>query len=41
MVHLDLARIMHLIIAATLGLTPWHLHNTEGGCYSLISILLL
>lgn len=41
MVHLDLARIMHLIIAATLGLTPRHLHNTEGGCYSLISILLL
>lgn len=41
MVHLDLVRIMHLIIVATPGLTPQHLHNTEGGCYSLISILLL
>lgn len=40
-VHLDSVRIMHLIIAATPGLTPRHLHNTEGGCYSLISILLL
>lgn len=41
MVHLDLVQLMHLIITATPGLTPLHLHNTEGGCYSLISILLL
>lgn len=40
-VDLDSAWLMHLIIAATPGLTPWHLHNTGGGCYSLISILLL
>lgn len=40
-VDLYSVQIMHLITAATPGLTPWHLHNTEGGSYSLISILLL